>query len=133
MIHGKFTVHQRELSQTIARKLEGTDEWGWMASGYTALRLRAGVLRSGSKVLARRVAEEDAENRDHGRTQSSRPGTTHTWHIVSTQKVACRIESLFSGAKRDRRGLSFGNCIKGRRVCREGVKGLGLAAQATSA
>lgn len=66
-----------------------------MASGYTALRLPMhGVLRSGSKVLAREgSAEEDAENRDHGRTQSSRPGTTHTWHIVSTQKVACRIEA----------------------------------------
>lgn len=53
-----------------------------------------GVLRYGSKVLAREgSAEKDAECRDHGRTQSSRLGTAHTWHIVSTQKMACRIEA----------------------------------------
>ena len=47
-----------------------------------------GVLRCGSEVLAREgSAEEDAEYRDHGRTQSSRPGTTHTWHIVSVEKT----------------------------------------------
>ena len=93
-----------------------------------------GVLRYGSKVLAREgSAEKDAEYKDHGHSQSSRPGTAHTWHIVSTQKMACRIEAYSQEPKRDRGGLSFGDCIKGRRVCREGVNGLGLAVQATLA
>lgn len=35
VIHGKFTVHQREPSQTIARNLAGTRLLGWMASGHT--------------------------------------------------------------------------------------------------
>ena len=60
-----------------------------------------GVLRYGSKVLAREgSAEKDAECRDHGRTQSSRLGTAHTWHIVSTQKMACRIEAYSQEPKR---------------------------------
>lgn len=35
VINGKFTVHQREPSQTIARNLAGTRLLGWMASGHT--------------------------------------------------------------------------------------------------
>lgn len=92
-----------------------------------------GVLRYGSKVPAREgSAEEDAEHRHHGRTQSSRPGAAHTWHVVSSQKMACRIEA-YSQEPKETGGDCFGNCIKGRTVCREGVKGLGLAVQATLA
>lgn len=74
------------------------------------------MLRKGRGQLRKML-----ENRDHGRTQSSRPGTTHTLAVHSKHtKRAVELKFILR-SQRDRRGLSFGNCIKGRRVCRRVV------------
>lgn len=100
VILGKFTVHQREPSQTMARNLAGTEQTGWMASGYIPAKLPGrgalahSVMRHCRKVVAGEgSAEEHPEYRDHGKTRSHRPGTASACHVVWTQKMACRIET----------------------------------------
>lgn len=71
-----------------------------MASGQTRLKLpgkeHLGVQCHGAwqKGGGRGgLAEEQAEYRNHGHTQSPRPGAASVCHIVSTQKMAYRIDS----------------------------------------